>query len=265
MSCLLQVNNLKTYFYANQKITKAVDGVNLEINPGEVMALVGESGCGKSVTALSLARLIYPPGKIVEGEVIFAGKDLLKLEEENLRLLRGAKISYIFQEPATSLNPIFSIGEQIVETIKLHQKKNSSRAKEETIRLLKQVGISSPEQRFDNYPHQLSGGMKQRVMIAMAISSQPQLLIADEPTTALDVTIQAQILELLKELKEKINLSILLITHDLGIVKDIAERIAVMHLGKIVEIDRTEDIFNHPKHPYTVSLLNCMPREEILS
>ncbi len=234
MTALLKINNLKTYFYLNQQIVKAVDGVNLEINQGETLALVGESGCGKSVTALSITKLIYPPGKIIEGEIIFEGRDILKLDEENLRLIRGAKISYIFQDPLTSLNPIFSVGEQMVETVKLHQNKNYSLAREEAINLLKQVGLPSPQEIFNNYPHQLSGGMNQRVMMAMAISSRPQLLIADEPTTALDVTIQVQILELLKELKEKINLSILLISHDLNMVKNIADKIAVMYSGKIV-------------------------------
>lgn len=264
MSSLLKISNLKTYFYTDQQIIKAVDGVNLEINQGEILALVGESGCGKSVTALSITKLIYPPGKIVEGEIIFENRDILKLEEESLRRIRGAKISYIFQEPVTSLNPIFTIGQQIVETVRLHQNKNISQAKDEALELLKQVEISSPEERFNNYPHQLSGGMNQRVMLAMAISSQPQLLIADEPTTALDVTIQAQILELLKELKQKINLSVLLITHDLSMVKDIADRIAVMHGGKIVETQTTKNIFNSPQQAYTISLLNCLPKIEIL-
>lgn len=234
MSALLKINNLKTYFYINQQIVKAVDGINLEINQGETLALVGESGCGKSVTALSITKLIYPPGKIIEGEIIFEGRDILKLNEENLRLIRGAGISYIFQDPLTSLNPIFSVGEQMVETVKLHQNKNYSLAKEEAINLLKQVGLPSAKEMFHNYPHQLSGGMNQRVMMAMAISSRPKLLIADEPTTALDVTIQVQILELLKELKEKINLSILLISHDLNMVKNIADKVAVMRSGKIV-------------------------------
>lgn len=235
MNNLLQINNLKTYFYTDKEIIKAVDGVNLEIKEGEILGLIGASGCGKSVTALSVTKLIYPPGKIIEGEVIFAGQDILKLDEYNLRLLRGAKISYIFQEPVSSLNPIFTVGEQIVETIKLHQNKNNLEAKEEAIKLLKQVGMPSAEERFNNYPHQLSGGMNQRVMLAMAISSRPKLLIADEPTTALDVTIQVQILELLKELREKINLSILLISHDLDMVRTIADRIVVMEKGKIVE------------------------------
>lgn len=228
MSGLLQINNLKTYFYLGQEISKAVDGVNLEIDQGEILGLVGESGCGKSVTALSITRLIYPPGKIIEGEIIFEGEDILKLEEKEMPFIRGAKISYIFQEPVSSLNPIFSVGEQIVETIKLHQNKNNIEAKEEAVNLLKQVGLPSPEERFNNYPHQLSGGMNQRVMLAMAISSKPKLLIADEPTTALDVTIQAQILELLKQLREKNNLSILLISHDLDMVKSIADRVVVM-------------------------------------
>jgi ABC-type dipeptide/oligopeptide/nickel transport system ATPase component len=237
MNSLLEINNLKTYFYLDKQITKAVDGVNLAIKPGEILALVGESGCGKSVTALSITKLIYSPGKIVDGEVIFAGQDILKLEEKKLRLLRGAKISYIFQEAVSSLNPIFSIGEQMVETIKLHQNKNNAQAKDDAIKLLRQVEISSPEERFNNYPHQLSGGMNQRVMLAMAISSNPQLLIADEPTTALDVTIQVQILELLKELREKRNLSILLISHDLNMVRGIADKIALMHLGKITKVE----------------------------
>lgn len=237
MKSLLQINNLKTYFYADKEVTKAVDGVNLEINQGEILGLVGASGCGKTVTALSLTKLIYSPGKIIDGEIIFAGQDILKLDEKKLRLLRGAKISYIFQEPVNSLNPIFTIGEQMVETIKLHQNKNTAQAKDDAIKLLKQVEISSPEERFNNYPHQLSGGMNQRVMLAMAISSNPQLLIADEPTTALDVTIQVQILELLKELKEKINLSILLISHDLNMVRSVADKIAVMQSGKITEVE----------------------------
>ncbi len=257
---MIKISDLKTYFYQETKEVKAVDGVSLNVGKGQLIALVGESGSGKTVTALSLTRLTSDNCKIVSGKIDFEGKNLLELPEEQLRKIRGADISYIFQEPTMSLNPVFTIGYQIAESIQLHKgflKKKSLELAEE---LLIQVGIDKPKDRLFNYPHQLSGGMKQRAMIAMAICSDPKLLIADEPTTALDVTIQAQILKLLKDLQVKLNLSILLITHDLSIVKSVADKIYIMQHGKIVESGPPVDIFETPKHPYTKKLLSSIPK-----
>jgi oligopeptide/dipeptide ABC transporter ATP-binding protein len=258
---LIELKNIKTYFYIEDGVVKAVDGVDFEIYPGETLGIVGESGCGKSVTSLSIMRLIpEPPGKIVDGEIIFNGKDLTKLSQSEMRKIRGNDISMIFQEPMTSLNPVYTIGDQISEAIILHKRVSKSEAMRQSIEMLKKVGISLPEQRVHEYPHQLSGGMRQRVMIAMALSCDPQLLIADEPTTALDVTIQAQILELMNSLKDKFNMSIMMITHDLGVIAEIADRVAVMYAGKIVEYTDVKTLFANPKHPYTWGLMNSIPR-----
>jgi oligopeptide/dipeptide ABC transporter ATP-binding protein len=261
MPDLLQVQNLKTSFFTPEGEVRAIDGVSFEIGEGKTLGLVGESGCGKSVTSLSIMRLIpSPPGKIVGGEIFYRGRDLLKLKNEEMRKIRGNEISMIFQEPMTSLNPVFTVGNQIGEAIKLHQGLGKRETRQKTIDMLRLVKIADPESRVDSYPHQLSGGMRQRVMIAMALSCNPSLLIADEPTTALDVTIQAQILELMKELQQKIGgMALLLITHDLGVVSEQADEVAIMYAGKIVERSSTRAIFNRPFHPYTVGLLNSLP------
>jgi oligopeptide/dipeptide ABC transporter ATP-binding protein len=261
MADLLQVRNLQTSFFTPEGEVRAIDGVSFEIGEGKTLGLVGESGCGKSVTSLSIMRLIQsPPGKIVGGEILYRGRDLLKLNNEEMRKIRGNEISMIFQEPMTSLNPVFTVGNQIGEAIKLHQGLGKKETRAKTIEMLRLVKIADPESRVDAYPHQLSGGMRQRVMIAMALSCNPSLLIADEPTTALDVTIQAQILELMKELQQKIGgMALLLITHDLGVVAEQADEVAIMYAGKIVERSNTRAIFNHPFHPYTVGLLNSLP------
>lgn len=256
---LLEVKGLKTYFFTDDGIVKAVDGVSFPIRHGEVLGLVGESGCGKSVASLSILRLIDKPGKIVDGEIIFKGEDLLKKTEEQMRKIRGSEIAMIFQEPMTSLNPVFTIGNQISEAILLHQDIGEEEAKKRTIELLRLVGIPEPAKRFDQYPHELSGGMRQRVMIAMAISCNPDLLISDEATTALDVTIQAQILELMKDLQKKIGMAILFITHDLALVAEMANDIAVTYTGKIVEYSDSRTIFKKPKHPYTYGLIRSVP------
>ncbi|MFI5359300.1 MAG: ABC transporter ATP-binding protein [Halanaerobiales bacterium] len=258
---LLEIRNLKTYFYTENGVSKAVDGVDLEIYPGETLGVVGESGCGKSVTSLSIMRLIQePPGKIVDGEILFKGRDLARLSQDEMRQIRGNEISMIFQEPMTSLNPVFTIGEQISEAIMLHKKVDKKQAMEESIEMLRKVGIPLPEQRVKEYPHQLSGGMRQRIMIAMALSCNPDLLIADEPTTALDVTIQAQILDLMQDLKKKYKMSIMMITHDLGVVAEVCDRVAVMYAGKVVEYTDVKTLFKNPRHPYTWGLLNSIPR-----
>ncbi len=239
---------------------RAVDGVSFCIEEGKTMGLVGESGCGKSVTALSILRLIpMPPGKVVGGQVLFRGKDLLQLNSEEMRQVRGNEISMVFQEPMTSLNPVFTVGDQIMEAIRLHQGLPKGEAREKAIDMLRLVKIADPAERIDVYPHQLSGGMRQRVMIAMALSCNPSLLIADEPTTALDVTIQAQILDLMRELKESLGMSLLLITHDLGVVAEQADQVAIMYAGKIVEQAHPDSIFSRPFHPYTMGLLNSVP------
>ncbi len=260
MASLLQVKNLRTSFFTPEGELRAVDDVSFEIEEGKTMGLVGESGCGKSVTALSIMRLIpSPPGKVVGGQIFFGGRDLLKLNGEDMRKVRGNEISMVFQEPMTSLNPVFTIGNQIVEAIYLHQGLGKREARDKAIEMLRLVKIADPQVRVDVYPHQLSGGMRQRVMIAMALSCNPKLLIADEPTTALDVTIQAQILDLMKELQEKLGMALLLITHDLGVVSEQADEVAIMYAGKIVEQARPETIFSRPFHPYTLGLLNSMP------
>jgi len=260
MAALLEVRNLQTSFFTPEGEVRAIDGVSFEIGQGKTLGLVGESGCGKSVTSLSIMRLIpSPPGKIVGGEIIYRGRDLLKLNNEEMRKIRGNEISMIFQEPMTSLNPVFTVGNQIGEAIRLHQGLGKRETRHKTIEMLRLVNIADPESRVDAYPHQLSGGMRQRVMIAMALSCNPSLLIADEPTTALDVTIQAQILELMKELQQKLGMALLLITHDLGVVAEQADDVAIMYAGKIVERAATRSIFNHPFHPYTVGLLNSLP------
>jgi oligopeptide/dipeptide ABC transporter ATP-binding protein len=257
---LLQIHNLRTYFYTSDGVVPAVDGIDLTIRRGRTVGLVGESGCGKSVTSLSIMRLVPPPGRIVEGsEIILDDIDLLGLTQEQMYEVRGGRVSMIFQEPMTSLNPVFTVGDQIAEAILAHKKVSNARARDETVDLLRQVGISQPEQRYRAYPHEMSGGMRQRVMIAMALSCQPELIIADEPTTALDVTIQAQILELLKDLKRDRNTALLLITHDLGVIAEMAEDVAVMYAGKIVEQADVITLFKQPKHPYTQGLLGSIP------
>ncbi|MFO7889195.1 MAG: ABC transporter ATP-binding protein [bacterium] len=248
-SKILQVKDLKTYFFTENGIVKAVDGVDFEIYQGETLGLVGESGCGKSVTAFSIVKLLDYPGKTVDGQVFYKGKDLLKKSEKQMRQIRGKEISMIFQEPMTSLNPVFTIGFQITEALKVHYKISKAKSQEKAVQLLEKVGIPIPEQRINEYPHQLSGGMRQRAMIAMALACDPALLIADEPTTSLDVTIQAQILELMKSLLKEFNSSLIMITHDLGVIAEIADRIAVMYAGKIVEYTDTRSIFYSPLHP----------------
>lgn len=257
---ILEVKQLKTYFYLDdKKIAKAVDNVSFNILPGESVAIVGESGSGKSMTALSLMRLINKPGKIVEGSVSLSGEDLIKLSPKQMTAIRGKEMSMIFQEPMTALNPVYTVGDQIMEMLRKHKKMTKKEARIQAIHLLEIVGISRPDQIVDEYPHRLSGGMRQRVMIAIAISCQPKLLIADEPTTALDVTIQAQILALLEEMRKKMDMSILMITHDLGVVSDYADRVIVMYGGQIVEQAETKELLRNTKHPYTQGLLNSMP------
>jgi oligopeptide/dipeptide ABC transporter ATP-binding protein len=260
MADLLQVKDLHTSFFTPEGEVRAIDGISFEIGASKTLGLVGESGCGKSVTSLSIMRLIpSPPGRIVDGEIFYKGRDLLKLNKEEMRKIRGNEISMIFQEPMTSLNPVFTVGNQIGEAIRLHQGLGKKETRAKTIEMLRLVKIADPESRVDAYPHQLSGGMRQRIMIAMALSCNPNLLIADEPTTALDVTIQAQILDLMKELQQKIGMALLLITHDLGVVAEQADSVAIMYAGKIVERSSTPAIFTRPFHPYTVGLLNSLP------
>ncbi len=261
MATLLSVKNLKTHFYSSGRTIRALDGVSFDIEEGAVFGLVGETGCGKSVTALSILRLIpYPPGKIVGGEIHFRGKSLLDLSEEEVRSVRGKEISMIFQEPMTSLNPVFRIGDQMMEVIMLHQGLGKSKAFEKAVEMLKLVHMPEARKVMKQFPHQLSGGMRQRAMIAMELSCRPFLLIADEPTTALDVTIQAQILRLIKEMKKEFHTSILLITHDLGVIAEMCDRVAVMYAGSIVEQAHVEEIFEDPKHPYTKGLWGAIPR-----
>lgn len=259
-SILLSVRNLKTYFYSEGAVVKAVDDVSFDLKKGETLGIVGESGSGKSVTNLSILRLIpYPPGKIVGGAVNFHGQDLMKLSENEIRKIRGKRIAMIFQDPMTSLNPFMKVGAQLTEITELHEGLSKAAARKKAIEMLELVGISDAARRIDDYPHQFSGGMRQRVMIAMALSCKPELLIADEPTTALDVTIQAQILELIKDLKEKTGTSIILITHDLGLVAGMTDHIAVMYAGKIIEYAPTTELFSSPHHPYTQGLLKSVP------
>ena len=257
---LLEIEGLKTYFHTDEGVAKAVDGVSYAIRPGETLGVVGESGSGKSVTALSILQLLpMPPGRFEGGSIRFRGEELIGADEERLREVRGNDIAMIFQEPMTALNPVFTVGNQIGETVKLHQGLDDEAARARAIEMLTKVGIPAPEKRVDEYPHQLSGGMRQRVMIAMAMACDPALLIADEPTTALDVTIQAQILDLIKELQEEAGMSVLLITHDLGVVAETAHHVAVMYGGRVVEFGRAKEIFEAPQHPYTVGLLQSLP------
>ena len=260
---LLDVRGLRTVFDGPRGEVPAVDGVSFTIGRGEILGLVGESGCGKSLTAFSLMRLVPPPGRIASGEVLLQGQDLLALTEEEMRRVRGNRISIVFQEPMTSLNPVLTVGFQIAEAIMLHQGKRKKEALYGAVEMMRLVAIPDPERRSREYPHQLSGGMQQRVMIAMALSCQPELLIADEPTTALDVTIQAQILDILKDLQARLNLSVLLITHDLGVVAETADRVAVMYAGEIVEEASIRDLFREPLHPYTRALLRSIPRAKV--
>lgn len=258
---LLDIRGLRTVFSSAEGAIVAVDGVDLQVNQGETLGLVGESGCGKSVTALSIMRLVpSPPGKIVSGEILFEGIDLLKLPESEMRRIRGNDISMIFQEPMTSLNPVFRVDDQIGEVYRVHRHMSKTEATAEAVEMLKRVGIPSPEERAKNYPHQMSGGMRQRVMIAMALACNPKLMLADEPTTALDVTIQAQILELMNEIKASRGTGIILITHDLGVVAEMADRVAVMYTGMIVEEAPVKELYASPLHPYTIGLLRSVPR-----
>jgi peptide/nickel transport system ATP-binding protein len=262
-SDLLAIENLQTYFFTDAGVLRAVDGVSFRIAPGETLGVVGESGCGKTVTALSILRLIPdPPGRIVGGRVVFEGTELLGLDNERMRKMRGSAISMIFQEPMTSLNPVFTVGDQIAEGVRLHQNLSRRAAWDRAVEMLRLVQIPDPDRRAREYPHQLSGGMRQRVMIAMALACGPRLLIADEPTTALDVTIQAQILELLIRLKEELGMAVMLITHDLGVIADTAQRVVVMYAGRVVEEAPVRDLFANPRHPYTQGLLASIPRLE---
>ncbi len=258
---LLQVKDLETAFYTSDGRVPALRGVSLDIMPGETLGVVGESGCGKSVTAFSVMGLIpWPPGRVEAGEIIFEGQDLRKKTAQEMREIRGDKIGMIFQEPMTSLNPVYTIGDQIAEVLQFHKGYTRDQGMERAVELLHSVGIPEPKKRVRQYPHEMSGGMRQRVMIAMALACSPRLLIADEPTTALDVTIQAQILEVLRDLRSRTGASIMLITHDLGVVAEMADRVAVMYMGKVVEEGVAGDIFHHPRHPYTHGLLNSIPR-----
>lgn len=259
---LLEVKDLVTEFPTRKGVIKAVDGVTFSVDAGETLAVVGESGSGKSVTSLSIMRLLQEPGHVASGSITFDGEDLLALSEHEMEGVRGGKIAMIFQEPMTSLNPVYRVGDQIVEAIRIHTDLDKKAAWERAIEALRVVGIPSPEDRAHDYPHQMSGGMRQRVMIAMALSCNPRLLIADEPTTALDVTIQAQILDLIYKLREEYNMGVLLITHDLGVVSEVADRVVVMYCGQVVEQSPVEQLFEKPLHPYTLGLLNSIPRLE---
>jgi len=257
---ILEIRNLKTYFFTGRGVVKAVDGISFSLRKGENLCLVGESGCGKTATALSILRLVdSPPGRIGDGEILYHGEDLLHCSAKRLRQIRGNRIAMIFQDPQSSLNPVFTVGNQIAEQVKLHLGLRHKQAMERTLHLMEQVGIPRAGERMKDYPHQFSGGMKQRVMIAAALSCDPEILIADEPTTALDTTIKAQILDIFRDLKQKRNMSILFITHDLGTVAGIADRIVVMYGGRIAEAGTTLDIFDQPQHPYTRGLINCLP------
>lgn len=256
---ILEVHGLKTYFYTEDGVVKAVDGVDFDVRRGEIVAIVGESGCGKSVTSFSIMQLVGIPGKIIEGEIDFNGQDLLKLSESDMRLMRGDRISMIFQQPTSCLNPVFRIGDQISEVLQIHRGTDKKQGWEKAVELLHTVGIPEPEKRIYAFPHELSGGMAQRVMIAMALACEPELLIADEPTTALDVTIQAQILDLMRDLQHKLGASIILITHDMGVVAEMASRVSVMYAGRIVEQTAVNTIFDNPLHPYARGLLASIP------
>ncbi|HGM3505465.1 TPA: ABC transporter ATP-binding protein [Clostridioides difficile] len=255
---LIEIKDLKVYFHTDKGIVKSVNGVSFNINEGETIGIVGESGCGKSVTAMSLMKLL-PTSKIEGGEIIFQGKDILKMNENELMGIRGNEISMIFQEPMTSLNPAFTVGNQIIEGIMLHQDLSKEEAKKKVIDMIKLVEIPRAEEIYNSYPHELSGGMRQRIMIAMALSCNPKLLIADEPTTALDVTIQAQVLDIMKNIKEKLNTSIMMITHDLGVIAEMCDKVIVMYAGKIIEVAEVVELFKNPKHPYTIGLLKSKP------
>jgi len=259
LSNLLEIHNLTTAFPGEDRLLKAVDGVSFSLDKGEVLCLVGESGCGKSMTALSILQLVPRPGSIIEGEVLFDGRDLLKMESEEIRLIRGDRISMVFQEPMSALNPVFSLGDQVSEVLRVHRGMNREEAGLKAVELLDQVGIPDPQRRAGEYPHQMSGGMQQRALIAMAMACEPDLLIADEPTTALDVTVQAQILRLMERLIRGHNRSLLLITHDLGVVAEVADRVCVMYAGVIVEISQVKPLFKEPWHPYTMGLMASLP------
>ncbi len=264
MATLLEVKDLKTHFFTMDGVVRAVDGVSYDLEEGETLGLVGESGCGKSVSALSLMRLIPdPPGKIVGGEVLLDGEDILQIDMDDMRTIRGAKMSMVFQEPMTSLNPVLTVERQLTETLQLHLGMNKAESRREAMNLLARVGIPDPEQRIKQYPHQFSGGMRQRVMIAMALSCNPKLIIADEPTTALDVTIQAQILELMKALTSEFGVALIVITHNLGVVARYADRVNIMYAGKIIERGTAHEIYSNPRHPYTVGLLRSVPRLDL--
>lgn len=262
MDHLLEVKNLKTYFYTDAGVVKAVDDVSFAIEAGKTLGIVGESGCGKSITSLSIMQLLEtPPGKIAGGEIFYRGENLLEKTADEMRKIRGNKIAMIFQEPMTSLNPVFTVGQQIMEALMIHEAGLSRiQARDQAIEMLRMVKIPLPEKRINEYPHQLSGGMRQRVMIAMALCCNPELLICDEPTTALDVTIQAQILELINELKQKTGAAVMMITHDLGVIAEVADEVMVMYAGKVVEQGTTDELFDRPMHPYTAGLMNCIPR-----
>jgi oligopeptide/dipeptide ABC transporter ATP-binding protein len=258
-SYLLEVKNLKTYFYTEDGVVKAVDGVDLTVKPGEVVGLVGESGCGKSVTSLSIMRLIGVPGKIIDGSILFEGRDLLKLAESEMVDMRGNRISMIFQQPQSSLNPVFKVGDQVAEVLQIHQNMGREESWEKAVELLRLVGIPDADSKAHSYPHEMSGGQAQRVMIAMALALNPQLLLADEPTTALDVTIQAQILDLMRDLRTRMGTSVILITHDLGVIAEMADKVAVMYAGRIVEQTEIRTLFEKPLHPYTQGLIDSIP------
>ena len=261
MAKLLEISNLTTHFFTQDGVVKAVDGITYDLEEGEVLGVVGESGCGKSVHALSIMRLVpSPPGRTVAGEVVFEGENLLTMDDSEMRNIRGNRIAMVFQEPMTSLNPVLTIGRQLTETLELHQKMNKHQARERAADLLQTVGIPDALQRLSDYPHQFSGGMRQRVMIAMALSCNPKLIIADEPTTALDVTIQAQILELMQDLARDFGTAMIIITHNLGVVARYADNVNVMYAGKIIETGSSQEIYHNPKHPYTLALLNSVPR-----
>lgn len=263
-SPILEIKGLRTHFFTDHGEVPAVDGVDLYVREGEVLGIVGESGCGKSVTSLSVMQLIpHPPGKIVGGSILFKGEDLVGIPEKRMRKIRGNEVAMIFQEPMTSLNPVYTIGDQIGETVRLHRHLSKKEAKAHSIEMLRKVGIPRPEQIINEYPHQLSGGMRQRVMIAMAMSCEPKLLIADEPTTALDVTIQAQILDLLRKLNEESGTAIMMITHDLGVVAELCDRVVVMYAGKVIEEGDVRSIFKKPQHPYTKGLIQSVPNLEV--
>ena len=264
MATLLEVRNLKTHFFTVEGVVKAVDGVSYDLSEGETLGLVGESGCGKSVSALSVMRLIPdPPGKIVSGEILLDGEDILQIGMEDMREVRGAKIAMVFQEPMTSLNPVLTVERQLTETLELHMGMSKRESRRESVNLLARVGIPDPESRIKQYPHQFSGGMRQRVMIAMALSCNPRLIIADEPTTALDVTIQAQILDLMKSLTTEFGVALIIITHNLGVVARYADRVNIMYAGKVIERGEAREIYANPRHPYTVGLLRSVPRLDL--